>query len=179
MNLERRVCKLEAQIHASQPSWTSDVESARTRAAAWVRLEIGEALDAVGHPAVLSARTLLIGDTPAQAAANLETLTRWRATHDLNSLVQPKSEAEAQWLRMRGKVGARGGVEGALTYATALAYSHRCEEAIRLLDEAHRRYPLDVRVRTARANVRMLAGDLSTSVWAESWRGLRGAFLIF
>ena len=128
----------------------------------------------MGHPAVISARPLLIGDTPAQAASDLETLTRWRAIHDLNSLVQPKSDAEAQWLRMRGKIRERGGVEDVLTYAMVLAYSHRCEEVIRLLDEAHRRYPLDVRVRTARVNVRMLAGDLSASVWAESWRGLCG-----
>ncbi len=55
MNLKRRVGKLEAQLQASQPSFDLDVESARTRVAARVRLKIGEALDAAWHPAVKSA----------------------------------------------------------------------------------------------------------------------------
>ena len=81
MSLECRLRKLEAQLQASQSSYSSDVEAARMRAAARIRLKIGEALDAAGHPAVISARTFLIRDTPAQAAADLETLTRWHACH--------------------------------------------------------------------------------------------------
>jgi hypothetical protein len=64
MNLERRIGKLEAQRQARQPSYSSDVEAARIRTAARIRLHIGEALGAIGHPAVISAQTLLFGDTP-------------------------------------------------------------------------------------------------------------------
>ncbi len=73
--------RLEAQIQASQPAFSSDVEAARARAAARVRLNIGEVLDAAWHPAVKSAHALLIGDTPAQAAADLEVLQRWGTKH--------------------------------------------------------------------------------------------------
>jgi hypothetical protein len=81
MNLKRRVGKLEAQLQASQPSFDLDVESARTRVAARLRLKIGEVLDAAWHPAVVSARMLLMGDTPDQAAADMATLQRWGNMH--------------------------------------------------------------------------------------------------
>ena len=87
-------------------------------------------------------------------------------------MVQPHSAAEAQWLRQQGAGGPGAGVGGTLRYAMALAYSGRVDEALGLCDEAHRRYPLDTRVWVTRANIRLLSGDLSPSVWRESWRGL-------
>jgi hypothetical protein len=81
MSLDRRLCKLETQLQASQLSWISDVEAASARVAARVRLKIGELLEAAWHPAVKSARDILHGDTPAQAAADLETLQRWGRQH--------------------------------------------------------------------------------------------------
>jgi hypothetical protein len=81
MNLKRRVDKLEALLQASQPSFDLDVESARTRVAARLRLKIDEVLDAAWHPAVVSARMLLMGDTPDQAAADMDTLQRWGNMH--------------------------------------------------------------------------------------------------
>ena len=62
---------------------------------------------------------------------------------------------------------------GALRYAMILAYGGGVDDALRLCDEAARRYPRDTRVPQTKANVRVLVGDLSPSVWAESWRGQR------
>jgi hypothetical protein len=76
-DVHQRLKRLETQMQASRPSWSSDIEAARTRAAARARLKIGEALHVAWHPAVESARDLLIGDTPAQASADLEILQRW------------------------------------------------------------------------------------------------------
>jgi hypothetical protein len=80
-SLEGRLHKLETQLQARQPCWSPDVKSARTRAAARVRLKIGEMRDAAWHPAVQSAREILSGDTLAQAAADLDTLRHWSASH--------------------------------------------------------------------------------------------------
>ena len=80
-DLRRRLERLEAQIRTSRCAWTSDVESARTRAVARLRLHIGELMGAEHHTAVQSARALLIGDTPEQAAADLKTLQRWGRAH--------------------------------------------------------------------------------------------------
>jgi hypothetical protein len=80
-SIEGRLHKLETQHQARQPCWSMDVESARTRAAARVRLQIGEMCDAAWYPAVVSARMLLMGDTPDQAAADMDTLQRWGNMH--------------------------------------------------------------------------------------------------
>jgi hypothetical protein len=81
MSLERRVCKLEAQLQPTPLAWSADVEACRARAAARIRLHIGERLNVPWHPAVVSARELLVGDTPEQQQADLETLQRWGREH--------------------------------------------------------------------------------------------------
>jgi hypothetical protein len=55
---------------------------------------------------------------------------RARRQRDLKSLVQSKSAAEVQWLRLQGKRGPGGGVEGTLKYAMALAYGGRFNNAL-------------------------------------------------
>jgi hypothetical protein len=108
--LKRRIHKLEAQIEVRQPAYSLDVKAARTRAAARVRLYIGERLNVASHPAVQSACALLIGDTPAQAATDLELLQRWGRQHpdalapDEGTLarITAKLEAMAQRLEAQG-----------------------------------------------------------------------------
>jgi hypothetical protein len=73
-NAHRRVEQLESQI---QGRWPADVEAAKARALARVRLKISVALDAVGHPACKADVALLADDTPEQAAADREILQRW------------------------------------------------------------------------------------------------------
>jgi hypothetical protein len=80
-NLDARLKRLEAQLQPKPLAWSADVEACRTRAAARIRLHIGERLDIPWHPAVMSARELLIGDTPAQQQADLDTLQRWGREH--------------------------------------------------------------------------------------------------
>lgn len=77
--MEAAAGRASDSTNAVPAAW--DLEAARTRAAARVRLHIGEAPDAAWHPAVKSAHAFLIGDTPAQAAADLDTLRRWYASH--------------------------------------------------------------------------------------------------
>jgi hypothetical protein len=78
---ERRVCKLEAEIQARQPAWSADIEAVRARVVARIKVHIGEALAAGWHPTVKSAREILGGDTPAQAAADRDILERWGRAH--------------------------------------------------------------------------------------------------
>ena len=72
-----RLHKLETQLQARQLCWSMDVESARTRTAARVRLKIGEALGAAWQPAVISARTLMVGDTPHRRLPIERSCGRW------------------------------------------------------------------------------------------------------
>jgi hypothetical protein len=81
MSLESRLHKLEAQLQPKPLAWSADVEACRARAAARVRLHIGERLGIQDHPAVVSARELLKGYTPEQAATDLEILQRWGREH--------------------------------------------------------------------------------------------------
>jgi hypothetical protein len=85
-SLETRIARLEATAGrasdyttAVQAAW--DVEAARTRVAARVRLYLTERLGIPNHPAAQSARALLEGYTAAQAAADLDLLKRWAASH--------------------------------------------------------------------------------------------------
>jgi hypothetical protein len=81
VSLESRLHKLEAQIQPKPLAWSADVEACRARAAARVRLHVGERLNIPWHPSVVSARELLIGDTPEQKQADLDTLQRWGREH--------------------------------------------------------------------------------------------------
>jgi hypothetical protein len=58
-----------------------DVEAAKVRVLARVRLKISVALGAVGDPAFKADEALLAGDTPEQAAADLEQLQHWARQH--------------------------------------------------------------------------------------------------
>jgi hypothetical protein len=77
-NAQRRVEQLESQI---QGRWPAEVEAAKRRALARVRLKIATALDAVGDARFKADIALLADDTPEQAAADLETLRRWAQRH--------------------------------------------------------------------------------------------------
>jgi hypothetical protein len=117
-SLETRIARLEAEAGrasdyttAVQAAW--DVEAAKTRVAARVRLKIGEACEAGGHPAVIWARTFLVGDTPAQAEADLATLQHWAASHpdafdpdeDGRTRIMQKLEEMAQrWQAHKGVI---------------------------------------------------------------------------
>jgi hypothetical protein len=85
-SIDARLARLEVQAERSdsytaavQGAW--EMEAARSRVTARVRLRIGEAIDAPWHPSVVLARTMLAGDTPEQHAADLEVLQRWNAAH--------------------------------------------------------------------------------------------------
>jgi hypothetical protein len=73
-NAHRRVEQLESQI---QSRWPVEVEAAKRRALARVRLKIAAALDAVGDARFQADVSLLADDTPEQAAADLQALHRW------------------------------------------------------------------------------------------------------
>jgi hypothetical protein len=77
-NAHRRVEQLESQI---QGRWPVEVEAAKRRALARVRLKIAAALDAVGDARFQADDALLADDTPEQAAADLETLRCWAQQH--------------------------------------------------------------------------------------------------
>jgi hypothetical protein len=101
-SLERRIARLEAAAGrasdyttAVQAAW--DVEAARTRVAARVRLHIAERLGIPNHPAAQSARALLEGYTAAQAAADLDLLKRWAASHP--DAFEPDEEGCARIMR--------------------------------------------------------------------------------
>jgi hypothetical protein len=81
--LESRLHRLEAQLQAKEPAYTAAVEVAwaRARVGARTRRRIAEALGASEHPADQADRELLIGDTPQQAAADLDLLERWDRAH--------------------------------------------------------------------------------------------------
>jgi hypothetical protein len=71
---QRRLERLEARIRGV---WPADVEAAKVRVLAPVRLKISVALDAVDHAAFKADDALLANDTPEQAAADEAVLRRW------------------------------------------------------------------------------------------------------
>jgi hypothetical protein len=77
-NAQRRLEQLEAQI---QGRWPAEVEAAKGRVLARVRLKIAMALDAVGDTRFQADDALLADDTPEQAVVDLETLRRWARQH--------------------------------------------------------------------------------------------------
>jgi hypothetical protein len=85
---ERRRCvtpsaqlaQLETQF---QGRWPVEVETAKARVLARVRLKIATALDVVGDARFKADVALLADDTPEQAAADLETLRRWAQRHPM------------------------------------------------------------------------------------------------
>jgi hypothetical protein len=81
--LESRLHQLEAQLQAAEPTYTAAVEVAwaQARVGARTRRRIAEALGAGACPADPADRELLAGDSPAQAAADLELLERWARAH--------------------------------------------------------------------------------------------------
>jgi hypothetical protein len=70
----RRLEHLEARM---QGVWPADVQAAKLRALARVRLKIAQVTRPVGHPDIEDARVLLAEDTPEQAAADLKVLRCW------------------------------------------------------------------------------------------------------
>ena len=70
--LESRLHKLEAQRQAKAPAYTAAVEVAwaGARVGARTRQRIAEALGVGTYPTDPADRELLVGDTPAQAAAD-------------------------------------------------------------------------------------------------------------
>jgi hypothetical protein len=81
MSLDARLKRLEAQFQPKPLAWSADVEACRARAAARIRLHIGERLNIPWHPSVVSAWELLKGYTSEQAAVDLEILQRWGREH--------------------------------------------------------------------------------------------------
>jgi hypothetical protein len=77
-NAQRRLEQLEQSIRGV---WPVEVETAKARALARVRLKIATALDAVGDACFQADAALLADDTPEQAAADAETLRRWAQRH--------------------------------------------------------------------------------------------------
>ena len=73
-NAQRRLEQLEARIRGV---WPAEVEAAKGRVLARVRLKIAMALDAVGDTRFQGDDVLLADDTPEQVVADLETLRRW------------------------------------------------------------------------------------------------------
>jgi hypothetical protein len=85
---KRRLAHLEAQMRGV---WPADVEAAKARVLARVRLKIRVALGAVGHPACKADAALLADDTPEQAAADTELLQRW--AHEYPATLYPDGGA--------------------------------------------------------------------------------------
>jgi hypothetical protein len=77
-DLSRRLERLETQL---QGVWPADIEHAKQRSLARLKVRIGEACGTSEHPGVQSARTLLMGDTPEQAEADTAILQRWAREH--------------------------------------------------------------------------------------------------
>jgi hypothetical protein len=77
-NAQRRLEQLEQRIRGV---WPAEVEAAKGRARARVRLKIATALDAVGDAHFQDDVAPLTDDTPEQAATDLETLRRWAQRH--------------------------------------------------------------------------------------------------
>jgi hypothetical protein len=74
----RRLEQLEARIRGV---WSADVEAAKVRVLARVRLKIAEVTRPLGYPDIEDARALLAGDTLEQASADVEILQRWAQQH--------------------------------------------------------------------------------------------------
>jgi hypothetical protein len=74
----RRLERLEARIRGV---WLAELEAAKARALARVRLRISAALGVEGDPAFKADAVLLADDTPEQAAADTELLQRWASQH--------------------------------------------------------------------------------------------------
>jgi hypothetical protein len=77
-NAQRRLEQLEARMRGV---WPAEVEAAKARALARVRVKISVALGAADHPAFQADAALLTDDTPEQAAADTELLQRWARQH--------------------------------------------------------------------------------------------------
>ena len=95
--LEGRLHKLETQRQAIEPAWSADIEAVRTRVVARIKVHIGETLEAEWHPAVKAAREILVGDTPAQTAADRDIFVRWRRAHQ--ALLDPDEDGRARFMR--------------------------------------------------------------------------------
>jgi hypothetical protein len=79
MSLERRLRRLEQALPL--PHWPSEIEAAKQRCLAWLKVRIGEALGKMEHPYVVAAQSLLIDNSPAQAEQDRATLQRYAAQH--------------------------------------------------------------------------------------------------
>jgi len=97
MSLSRRLCRLEAEMQARQPAWSADIEAVRARVVARIKVHIGAALQAEWHPAVKAAHEILSRDTPAQVAADRDTLQRWGRAHP--DLLTPDAGGRARFIR--------------------------------------------------------------------------------
>jgi hypothetical protein len=105
-NAQRRLERLEASM---QGVWPADVEHAKQRSLARLKVRIGEACGISEHPVVQSARTLLMGDTPEQAEADTAILQRWARQHpatlypddDARARITAKLEEMAQRMQAR------------------------------------------------------------------------------
>jgi hypothetical protein len=79
-NPQRRLEQLEQRIRGV---WPVEVETAKARALARVRLKIATALGMVGDTRFKADTALLADDTPEQAAADAEILRRWAQRHPM------------------------------------------------------------------------------------------------
>jgi hypothetical protein len=79
-NAQRRLERLEGRIRGV---WPAEVEAARVRVLARVRLKIATALDVVGDARFKANIALLADDTLEKAAPDLETLRCWPRQHPM------------------------------------------------------------------------------------------------
>jgi hypothetical protein len=77
-NPRRRLERLEARIRGV---WPADVQAAKVRALARLRLKISVALDRGGDPTFQADAVLLADNTLEQAAADTEILRHWARQH--------------------------------------------------------------------------------------------------
>jgi hypothetical protein len=79
MSLDARLKRLERAV--PWPSWPSDIEQAKQRCLARLKVRIGDACGIPEHPTVRQAQAMLIDDTPDQAKQDRETLQRYAQQH--------------------------------------------------------------------------------------------------
>jgi hypothetical protein len=105
----RRLERLEARTRGV---WPAEVEAAKARALARVRLKISVALDRVDDPAFKAYHAFLADDTPEQAAADTELLQRWARRHPATLYpddgVRERIEAKLEELARRLQSGEQG-----------------------------------------------------------------------
>jgi hypothetical protein len=77
-NAQRRLEQLETQIRGV---WPAEVEAAKQRSLARLKVRIGEACGTSEHPVVAAAQAQLVGDTSEQAEADRALLQRWAREH--------------------------------------------------------------------------------------------------